>query len=417
MPSLGADMVDGTLVEWLVKPGDTVHRGDVVAVVDTSKAAIEVECFDDGIVTELLVPAGTKVPVGTVLARLSEEATATESAPVDVMVTSPLVRHLAQERGVDLRDVVASGQGGVIHRADVLAVTTEHDSAESHSERVKASPLAKRMAARAGIDLHSVQGAAPTAAIVAEDVLRAQSVPLPDVHTDTTPAPERRTVDGTADPMRSSIAALMSLSNREIPHYYLEKSVDMSVMLAWLTEHNRERPVAERVLPAAVLCAAVARAARDVPQMNGHWIDGTFHPANAVQLGMVVSLRRGGIIVPIIKDADSLTIPEVMAALRRVVERARTGKLRSSDLAPPSITVTNLGDQGVDSVLGVIYPPQVALVGTGSIHERPWAVEGLLGVRPVVTLSLAADHRASDGAIGGRFLNKMERILQSPEEL
>jgi pyruvate dehydrogenase E2 component (dihydrolipoamide acetyltransferase) len=162
---------------------------------------------------------------------------------------------------------------------------------------------------------------------------------------------------------------------------------------------------------------ATARAARAVPELNGHWLDGCFRPADSVDLGLILSLRRGGLLVPVVHAADTLTVGQMMASMRELTSRARAGRLRGSDLAPPSLTVSNLGDQGVESVHGVIYPPQVALVGFGAVSERPWAVGGLLGVRPLVTATLAGDHRATDGAIGARFLKHLDRLLQRPEEL
>lgn len=217
--------------------------------------------------------------------------------------------------------------------------------------------------------------------------------------------------------MRRAIGELMERSNREIPHYYLTQSVDLSTTMNWLHERNRELPVEKRLIPAALLLAATARAAAHVPQLNGHWRDGGFVPAPTVDLGMVVSLRGGGIIVPVLHDAANRSIGELMATSRDLAERARAARLRSSDLRPPSLTVSNLGEQGVDNVLGVIYPPQVSIVGFGAVQQRPWAVDGLLGVRPVVVVSLAADHRASDGVIGARLLNRIDRLLQRPEEL
>ena len=217
--------------------------------------------------------------------------------------------------------------------------------------------------------------------------------------------------------MRQSIAALMTTSNREIPHYNLSATVDLHAALEWLRKRNRELPVAERLVPSALLLLAASRSARAVPDLNGHWVDGAFRPASSVDLGLILSLRRGGLLVPAIHDADSLTVDQMMAAMRELTTRARAGRLRGSDLIPPSFTVSNLGDQGVESALGVIYPPQVALVGFGAVSERPWAVDGLLGVRPLVTVTLAGDHRASDGAVGARFLKHLDRLLQRPEEL
>jgi pyruvate dehydrogenase E2 component (dihydrolipoamide acetyltransferase) len=217
--------------------------------------------------------------------------------------------------------------------------------------------------------------------------------------------------------MRAAIAALMSRSNREIPHYYLSCTVDLHGALEWMRERNRKLEVSDRLVPAALLFAATARAAKQVPELNGHWGDDGFEPAAEVRLGFIVSLRGGGLLVPAIAEADTLSVVEMMAAIRDLTRRARKGRLRGSELAVPSITLSNLGEQGVESVQGVIYPPQVALVGFGTVVERPWAVDGLLGVRPLVTATLAGDHRATDGATGARFLKSVDTLLQKPEEL
>ncbi|MDV9186750.1 2-oxo acid dehydrogenase subunit E2 [Streptomyces sp. SR27] len=209
----------------------------------------------------------------------------------------------------------------------------------------------------------------------------------------------------------------MSRSKREIPHFYLSTTVDMAAALEWMRARNRELPLSARLVPAALMLKAVALAVRKVPELNGHWADDGFVPAEDVRLGVAVSLRGGGLAAPSLAHADTLSVDEVMAALKDLVARARGGRLRASETADPSLTVTNLGDQGVEAVFGVVYPPQVALVGLGRIVGRPVAVNGLLGVRPVVTATLSADHRAADGATGARLLTTMDRLLQQPEEL
>ncbi|MGW4356815.1 2-oxo acid dehydrogenase subunit E2, partial [Nocardia sp. NPDC004582] len=230
-------------------------------------------------------------------------------------------------------------------------------------------------------------------------------------------APHRDAPQHDPAEVRKVIAAAMTRSKRTVPHYYLSSTIDMTAARDWLADHNRRVPVADRILPAALLLAATARAAAAVPELNGHWIDDEFRPAAAVHLGVVVSMRAGGIIVPTIPDADRLALPELMSALRGVAERARAVRLRSTDATPATITVTNLGDLGVDSVFGVIAAPQVAIVGFGAVTERPCAVGGLLGVRPQLTATLSADHRATDGAIGARFLHAVDTLLHTPEEL
>lgn len=211
--------------------------------------------------------------------------------------------------------------------------------------------------------------------------------------------------------MREATAALMARSKREIPHYYLSTTIDVGPSLERLAELNAARSVSDRILPAALLVRATALAAREVPVINGHWED-RFRPADHVHVGVAIARRDGGLIAPAIHDADALNLDDTMAALRDLVARARTGALRGSELTDATITVTNLGDQGVEEVFGVIYPPQVALVGFGKIVERPWAVEGMLGVRPIVRATLSADHRASYGHEGARFLAAIERRLR-----
>ncbi|MFE2560934.1 MULTISPECIES: 2-oxo acid dehydrogenase subunit E2 [Streptomyces] len=452
MPSLGADMDEGTLSQWLVHPGDRVARGDIIAVVETAKSAIEVECFESGTVDALLVDEGTTVPVGTPLARIGTPAegrpTASPSThrPPSLTTSTPLVRRLAEDRHVDLAAVHGSGPGGRITRADVEHAEPEpeptpapapapapapernktaptarpakpvrsDDSTAEHSApvRVKSSPLARRLAAELGVDLADVTGTGRNGTVRAKDVRGAAAV-----RTSSSSQAELRPSSAAKETARAATARLMSRSKREIPHFYLSTTVDMAAALEWMHARNRELPLSARLVPAALTFKAVALAARKVPELNGHWVDDAFVPAEEVRLGVAVSLRNGGLVAPALAHADALSVAEVMAALKELVARARGGRLRASETADPSLTVTNLGDQGVEAVFGVVYPPQVALVGLGRIVERPVAVNGLLGVRPVLTATLSADHRAADGATGARLLTVLDRLLQQPEEL
>jgi pyruvate dehydrogenase E2 component (dihydrolipoamide acetyltransferase) len=187
--------------------------------------------------------------------------------------------------------------------------------------------------------------------------------------------------------------------------------------MAWLQDENFRRPVTERLMYSAVLLKAVARAVPSVPEMNGHYLDGEFHRFDAVHLGVAISLRDGSLVAPAIQDAETCSVDDIMRTLRDLVMRARAGKLRASEMANATITVTNLGDRGVEVVHGIIYAPQVALVGFGKVVERPWAENGMLGVRPTVTATLAADHRVSNGHRGGIFLSTLDQLLQEPEKL
>jgi pyruvate dehydrogenase E2 component (dihydrolipoamide acetyltransferase) len=353
LPSLGSDMDEGKLVEWRVKPGDRVKRGDVVAVVDTSKAAVDVEIWQEGTVQTLLVEPGETVPVGTVLALLAgpEEAPA---APTPSAARRPV------------------------------------------------SPLARKRARELGVDIDRIGGTGPSGSVTEQDVERAAAAVA---------APDRQAE------MRRAIAAAMSRSKREIPHYYLAETVPLSAASAWLLEHNANRPVTERLLMAALQLKAVALACRKYPEMNGFWRDGAYAASAAIHPGVAISLRSGGLIAPALHDAADKPLDELMRNLTDLVQRARAGSLRSSELSDPTITVTNLGDQGVESVFGVIYPPQVALVGFGRIAQRPWVEAGSLVIRPAVCASLSADHRVSDGHRGALFLAEIRELLQHPERL
>jgi len=423
MPSLGADMDAGTLLEWHVKPGDTVKRGDIVALVDTSKAEIEVEIFEDGVVDQLLVAEGSRVPVGTVLATLrATGAQATASPP------SPAAAPSAPR--IQLPDGAAPVTAPQVER---VAPPETIQSPAAH--RIRVSPLARRAAERLCVDLAAISGTGPRGAITLADVERSPASlaqqqptsavqppvaeitsPLPPPSAPVAPLPATENADR-QDAMRHAIGALMARSKHQIPHYYLQLEIDLSSALSWLHESNAARPIEGRVLPSALLLSAVAHAAAEMPEMNGFWIDDAFTQGPGVHLGVAVSLRGGGLIAPALHDADRKTLDELMTGVRDLVQRARAGRLRSSEMSDPTLTVTNLGERGVDLVHGVIYPPQVALVGFGAVRDRPWAVAGMLGVRPTVIATLAADHRASDGHSGGLFLNLVDQKLQKPEAL
>jgi pyruvate dehydrogenase E2 component (dihydrolipoamide acetyltransferase) len=217
--------------------------------------------------------------------------------------------------------------------------------------------------------------------------------------------------------MRRAIAAAMSKSKREIPHYYLAATIDMSRALAWTETENQKRSLGDRILPAVLLMKAAALALAESPQLNGFYLDGRFRPADGVHLGLAIAMKGGGLVAPALHHTDRLTLDELMIALHDLIPRARTGRLRSSEMTDSTATLTNLGDLGVETVYGAIYPPQVALVGLGKIARRPWVDGDTVCVRPLLTATLAADHRATDGRYGARFLELFDRRLQKPEEL
>lgn len=399
MPSLGADMETGKVVEWLVKSGDRVRPGDVVAVVETHKGAIDVECFLDGVIDELVAP-GAELPVGAVLARVrtvGEAPPTPMSAPVPAAPTSkpapPAAPKLAPPPSTAPAPVAAAGT----------------------PVRARVSPAARRRARDLGLDADALHGTGVDGAVTLADVDLAASQP----HARAVPAAAPHAAPRGFDPaqMRQAIAAAMARSKREIPHYYLTSTIDFATAGAWLEAYNRARDPGEWLLPAVLLLKATARALAEVPQLNGFCEGGVVRPAPGIHVGWAIALRGGGLVAPAIHDVDRMSLPALMAALRDLVQRARTGRLRSSELSDPTITVTSLGERGAESVLGVIYPPQVAIVGFGRLALRPWVVDGQVVARPLVAATLAADHRASDGHLGGQLLAAIDRALQAPGTL
>ena len=392
MPSLGADMDKGTVVEWLKKPGDVVARGDILAVVETQKGAFEIEVFEEGALAEILVAVGSEVPVGTVLARIQATgAQPTEPAPAR---PQPLWcrPHLPQSPRC---------------RPSGLCPCP--------SLRQRAHGCGSRPSPPAGPPRSaSTCGAWPAAGLRARSrwpmsrrrprwrgPRRAQSSAAASIR--------RRCARRSRPPWRAPSA--------RFPHYYLSQAIDLGRSMDWLAAENGRRAVDKRLLPAALLLKAVALALRDVPQLNGFWIDGAAKPSQPIHVGWTISLRGGGLLAPAIRDADTLSLDQAMAALRDLVVRARTARIRGSEMMDPTVTVTSLGERGADSVLGVIYPPQLAIVGFGAPRLCPIAVDGELKVRHLVQATLAADHRATDGVLGSRLLAAIDRRLQEPEGL
>ncbi len=379
MPSLGADMEAGTLVEWLKQPGDKLHHGDIIAVVETEKGAIEVEIFMDGIMGRQLIAPHTKVPVGTPLAII--EGVAGEQAKA-----APKAAEAPPAPAVSKPIAPTAAPGAAI----------------------RATPAARKAAAARGLALDGLAGTGPEGAIQLADVERELSA---------AGAPAaRKGLD--LDKMRHAIAAAMTRSKRDIPHYYLATTIDMSRALAWLAATNAARAPEARLLPAVLTLKAVAAALRRYPKFNGFYNDpGGFVAREPIHIGTAIAIRGGGLVSPAIHDCDRLSLDELMAKLRDLAARARDGRLRSSELTDPTITVSSLGERGVESLYGVIYPPQVAIVGLGKIVPRPIAVEDKIEVRPVMAATLAADHRVSDGHLGSLFLNAVDARLQEPEKL
>ncbi|MDE2167231.1 MAG: 2-oxo acid dehydrogenase subunit E2 [Alphaproteobacteria bacterium] len=398
MPALGADMDHGTLVEWLKQPGDHLTRGDIIAVVETDKGAVEVEVFEDGTLERLIAKPGERLPVGAPIAIIRDVGERAPSAPATPQApTPPPVPPLAPRVATAAAPLRAAPQ-------------------PSHTHRI--SPLARRRAKELGIDPDALVGSGPGGAVSVADVEAvARAAPPPAAVSAPAPSPASAPAPSAVPVMRSVIGAAMARSKREIPHYYLSHTVDLEPALRWLEAANLKRPMAERMLYGVLLLKAVALTLREFPELNGQFVNNQFKASAAIHLGVAISIRQGGLIAPAIHDVDKRNLSDLMAAFRDLVRRARAGSLRSSELSDGTITVTSLGEQGVEGIFPIIYPPQVAIVGFGAIASRPWVVGDAIEPRRVITASLSGDHRVSDGHRGGRFLAALGGLLQEPGKL
>jgi pyruvate dehydrogenase E2 component (dihydrolipoamide acetyltransferase) len=391
MPSLGADMDTGTLVEWYKRPGDPLKRGDIIALVETQKGAIEIEVFNDGFLGEINVRPGQKVPVGTVM------ATVVEPGEARTVTTPPGPTRPTEE------PVLRPVQSLVVEPAEAKA--TAAPPKKGMPGQAKVTPAARKRAAEAGFDLSAIQ--------VGPDGI----VGLRELDAALAARPSARRPGLDLGEMRKAIAAAMTRSHREIPHYWVAQAIDVTALFAWLEAENARRLVASRLLYAAPLIKAVALALKDTPELNGQYIDDAFRPASSVHLGIGMALRGGGLVAPALHDVEKLAVGEIMAALADLVPRARAGRLRSSELTDASATLSNLGEGTSDTLMPLIYPPQVAIVGCGAATMRPWVADDKVAARRILNVTIAGDHRVSDGRRASQFLSRLDQLMQEPGAL
>lgn len=384
MPSLGADMEHGKLLKWYIKPGDAIKKGDLIAVVETQKSAVDIESFRSGTVLELIGEIDAVIDVGAVIAVMEVEA---DGDAADNVKQAPL--YPAQP-------------------APTPAVTQATKPPDSAGARRRISPAARRLADQSGLDIQALGGSGPDGVIELRDVQAAL-----DQTSGHAPPASASLIN-----IRDAIARAMSRSKREIPHYYLQSQLHIDALAAWLDAGNRALPPERRLFLPAVLMRATVLALQECPDMNGYFENGVYAPKPEIHLGITVALKPNGVMVPAILDAHTLSLAGLNAAFLDLVQRTRAGKLRNRELTDGTVTVTNVGELGADAVTGVIFPPQVALVGFGRVRKAAIVdADGGLRAGLVLDASLAADHRVSDGMAGSKLLNAISRLLAQPDRL
>lgn len=354
MPSLGADMDEGKLMEWKIKVGDRVKKNQVIATVETTKSVVDVESFREGDVKTLVAKEGDVIQVGKAIAVL------------DIL-------------GDEILDL-------------------------DKAQRLKISPVAKKMAEDHQLDLSVLKGSGAGGEITLKDVEAKIS------------AKEQKIFSGIN--LRQAIALIMSRSKKEIPHYYLKKRINLDSLMNWLDESNKNLTPTERLLLPTLLMRAVTVALKKFPEMNGYFKEGKFEVSSMVNLGIAFSIKEGGVMVPAILNAGQMGLADLNKAIQNLALRTKERSLTSRELSEGTITVTNVGDLGSDEVYGIIFPPQVSIVGIGRVRKEA-IVDSQNQLRSgfVVDFTLSADHRVSDGLLGARFLAEIDKVVNNPLSL
>jgi pyruvate dehydrogenase E2 component (dihydrolipoamide acetyltransferase) len=405
MPKMGFDMEAGTLLRWLKTEGDPVKQGEVIAEIETDKATVEIESFATGVVQRVLVKEGEEVPVGTTIALVGEPGEGPPSPP------SPVEK---EEAAPEAKPTAPAAEAPPVAEKEVEA---------GAEERIKASPVARRLAAEAGIDLASLTGTGPGGRIIKDDVEQflarrerpaAISTPAP-----ARPAPPVQPVPAAGERqalsrMRQTIASRMTQSKTTAPHFYVTTEIDMGEAMAFRQEINATvTEDVEKVSVNDLIVRAVALALHKFPRLNASYQGDVIQVYPEINIGVAVALDEG-LITPVVHQVDQKSLVELARAAKGVIERARSGKLRSDDLTGGTFTVSNLGMFDVDDFIAIINPPEAAIVAAGSVREVPVIENGEVKSAQRMKLTVSADHRVTDGAEAARFLQEVKRLLQSP---
>jgi pyruvate dehydrogenase E2 component (dihydrolipoamide acetyltransferase) len=459
MPQMGADMTEGTLIKWLKQEGEEVERGEIIAEIETDKANVEIEAFGSGVFRLALAHEGDTVNVGEVIAVIAAPtddvskyaangaaptsdrgaqpppAVATEpdvpQPPSAAPTAEPATRSEttgAPPKGehpptpAPPQDVPPPQPEAPRDNETAAAPPASERSAQpppavespATDGRVRASPLARRIAAERDIDLRQLRGSGPGGRIVRKDV---EAAGVPQAHTPTAtqrpPAPVAQTINVAPSKMRQAIARRMSQSKREAPHYYLLIDIDMTDALAFRAQFNEAVGESGKASINDLIVRASALALQRHPEFNAT-ITGdqiTQHEAQHVCIGIALD---EGLIAPAILDAGAKSLAEIGAAARDLIERAKNGKLKPDEMASGTFTISNLGAFGIETLVAIIQPPQTAILGVGAVAPQPAVRDGAVVVRQMMNVALSADHRVTDGAQGAQFLGEIKRLLETP---
>ncbi|HSF80491.1 MAG TPA: dihydrolipoamide acetyltransferase family protein [Anaerolineales bacterium] len=417
MPALGMAQETGKLVSWLKQEGERVEKGQALMEIETDKATVEIEAPATGLLRGIRVMEGQDVPVGDTVAWILEPGEALpagepttaptlpaqeQKAPATAQAISPLARKIAQEHQVDLAQV--KSDGGRIQKKDILAYLDSQTPETFRVRLVPASPKARRLAEERDIDISALTGSGPDGAVLAADVLFAQ-----------VPSPAAPALAGEEVQEISTIWRRMServtQSWVSVPHFYLQREADASRLGAWRELAQKRSQI--KLTFTDLLVKLAAAALRGHPRLVAHWQAGEILSSHQINIGLAIAVEDG-LVVPVIHGADTMSLSQIAERRQELLGRAREGKLRLEDLQGGTFTISNLGMYGIDVFNAIVNPPQAAILAVGRIADRVVPVDGIPGVRPMMTLSLSCDHRVVDGARGAQFLHDLVAYIEEP---
>lgn len=433
MPQMGADMTEGTLLRWLKAEGESVARGDIIAEIETDKANIEIEAYDAGVFRTALAHEGDVVKVGEVIAVIAgadEDISryangagagapsakpaepAVTQAPVEVATAADASPTAGAAPTTDIPPAPAPPKD-TEGAAPPPEVAAQSQTAAQPGGRTRVSPLARRIAGERGIDLATVRGSGPDGRIIKRDVERAGAPQAAAPQRAAVAAPPAADTVVAPTRMRQAIARRMSQSKREAPHYYLLVDIDMTDAMALRTQYNALAPEDERASINDLIVRACALALQAHPAFNAT-IEGDAVTQRGAQNVCIAIALDDGLIAPAILDAGAKSVGEIARDARDLAERSKNGALRADEVTEGTFTITNLGAYGIETLIGIIQPPQTAILGVGSVMPQAVVRDDAVTVRQVMKVALSADHRVTDGAQGARFLGEIKRVLETP---
>ncbi|HEV2474695.1 MAG TPA: dihydrolipoamide acetyltransferase family protein [Chthonomonadales bacterium] len=417
MPKMGDGMSEGTIINWLIREGDSVRKGDAIAEVETDKANVEIPAEESGVLSKIIVPAGHTVPVGEVIAQIGDRA-APPARDNGAGGRTPVQAEPAPER-----EASAAAPSNSLPTPPAASGATQGESEppvdpRTHEEeRVKASPLARKKAVELGVNLATVRGTGPGGRIVERDLQEqpASTVPTP---ASAVPPPALSVQDIQPTRMREAIARRTVQSKQTVPHFYVTMLVEMDRAMALLEDLNADSPQ-EKVTVNHVIIKACAVALGIVPRVNATWTaQGVIRLYKEAHIGMAVGVEDG-LVVPVVRDCQSKTLRQIAADARYLVERARGGQLKPEDYSGATFSTSNLGMMGVDEFIAIINPPEAAILAIGAIERIPVVAAGSdeIEIRSRMKITLSSDHRVLDGVVSAQFLQEVKKALEAPFRL